>query len=222
MAFGDLIQSAGTAASSAAVRTLTITVSADTTAGNSLTLTLAASNVRLLTGVADSKGNTWTVAVTRGNENGVGIAYCVLGRALVIGDTITATLDSAGYSAIAVNEWEGRFLLDGTASAIGVETVAGDTGATPSTTSDGEIAIGAFAISGLRSMAPSDPSWRALTIASSTGFVRTTYSWCLRARAGPQQLTGTWNSASTWSAAIATFMSADAVPAAGRMLGMVI
>lgn len=91
---GEIAAGVGT---SAAATTFPMTLTAGASSGTLVVLSWAsreAANGLVLSSVADSRSNTWAVAASIFNNTGSNIsaiAYSVIGTALQIGDTVTAT-----------------------------------------------------------------------------------------------------------------------------------
>lgn len=119
-AFVQDVASLTTASASSAAIVLAVTA-ASVTPGNALLLWCrCAGTGGVISGVSDSKGNTWRTDLQHmGDVNGkIGFASCIVapGRALVSGDTITVTLTAAqAYRAAGCAEFSGLAVSAGQA-----------------------------------------------------------------------------------------------------------
>lgn len=138
-----------TATTETSSSTLVATMTAAMSAGNQIVVVCKSSGSKLITGFADSHGNTYTVDGTfTPTGPAVGLCSCLTpGTVLGIGDTVTMTISAATTSkGMVVAEYSGLVTLDqtgtnGTTSSVTAGTVA----ATGATTSPGEVAIVGFA-----------------------------------------------------------------------------
>ena len=160
----------------------TITVAAPGIAAGNVALVVGmVAGGRTLTGVTDSRSNTWTVDETLANttNHGGGIASSVLGTTLQAGDTITVTFSSTGVFAGHLLD-----LGDGldTASLVNISvsqanassaTLDSSTGATSDTADQLQIGVGFHA--GTPTLTPEtlSPVWNHLASATSPTTTRT-------------------------------------------------
>jgi hypothetical protein len=197
--------------------TLVLTLSGiTTTVGNHLIL-CAASRGGVVTGVADSKGNTWQVDTTDTVTGAsTGIASCKIGTALVNGDTITITNSSstghsasvAEYTGLATSSW-----FDQSASSNGTGTAA-DSTATSTTSQASEVVVGVVGHQSTVTAYVAEvlfPVWNLNTSAASVSTVQTVRPMYRDVIAtGTFSAKSSWTTSRIWSAAVATYKMASA------------
>ena len=110
--------------------------------GNTIIVTAITNGTSPLTGVSDSKGNTYVVDKTANAAvNGsVTLAHSVLTAALVSGDTLTLTFAGGDSRVSLAQEFSGISAFDKDASANATSTTV-DTGNTAALTNTGELYI---------------------------------------------------------------------------------
>lgn len=86
-----------------------LTVSGNTTAGNTVILVAKGSGGIRVNSVSDSRGNTWQVDEVSTNTTNarVSVASAVLTTALLTGDTVTVTYSAGNSAGMAVYEYSG-------------------------------------------------------------------------------------------------------------------
>lgn len=90
---GSNVQVLGSTASPANATSVAVTLTATPTAGNMVKIHVRLGTTLTVSGVSDSKGNTWTVVTpVAGTLVGVAEAWCVPATALVSGDTVTVNV----------------------------------------------------------------------------------------------------------------------------------
>ncbi len=124
------------------------------TNGRHLTLAVICPGDRVVTGVTDSAGNTWTVHQTQANATTVAVSFASCYAATTPG-TVTVTLSADATWAIAwVDEWTGGDTggwADVDVSATGTDA-APASGSTGTSSSDAGLVIGMFGQSGSRTL----------------------------------------------------------------------
>lgn len=191
-----------TTAGSSAVSPETVAITTNTTVGNHLIIMVALSGGRLVTGVTDSKGNTYTLHYTSGNGSfvGVSILSCKITTQLVNGDTISVTPNVACFMAIRAQEYSG---LHGTThfrtdAANGQGWTNATTAATGGTTAGnstaGDLVLGIFAGQNANNIATPGAGYTNKTGLATTGTV-VTLDWESKLATGGSTETAT----ATWS-----------------------
>lgn len=197
-----------------------LTVTASTTVGNHIVLMVGCSGGRTVTGVTDSKGNTWTVHYTAGNSSFVGcsVASAKITTQLVNGDTISITPSAAGFIAAVAQEYSGfdptTWLRTKAANGQGwVGSTSATGGATAGNSTAGDLVIGALAGDNAFLIATPGAGYTNETGVSTTTTV-ITLDWESKTAAGGSTETAT----ATWSGiangAGGTIVFAPAPPAA--------
>lgn len=147
--YGSRIASA---VATSALSSWTVTLTADTQIGDLLALMAGGRNSgAVMTGVTDSKGNTWAVTAQKqdsGSNNTVAVATCRVATRLLTGDTITVTFGAAvGPSRLTTVERVTNPTstpVDKTATNSGSSGTSKSTGTTPATTQAQELAVAAI------------------------------------------------------------------------------
>lgn len=155
------VRSLGTAGSSAAVGSINITVTAATAVDNLIVVGHAAGGSSvIMSGVTDSRGNTYTVQVskptdtgTAGTNPGSSIASAVCTTALQVNDTITVTLAGTGFVGCWAAEYSGidtttPVRTTGNNNSGGVTVTSFDTASTDPSVTAGDILVGNVAANG--------------------------------------------------------------------------
>lgn len=110
------VQALGTASGAAAATTLVITLTAATTIGNYIVVGhVAGGGSAIMSSVADSRGNTYTVHVSKPSPDeglaadnpGSSVAIAKIDTAHAISDTVTITLAASGFAAAWATEVSG-------------------------------------------------------------------------------------------------------------------
>lgn len=124
--------------------TLTVPV-AGCAAGNTIIVTACNNDTGVLTGITDSKSNTYVVDKTAHGavaSNGVSIAHSIITVSLVSGDTLSLTFSSQTSFQCLALAFSGITAFDKSASASAESGVAVDSTATAALTNTGELYIG--------------------------------------------------------------------------------
>lgn len=213
------VREVGTAASSSNGTSLVVTCSATSIVGNHLILCAVGSLG--VTGVTDSKGNTWQVdLVTAASGAFIGSTVsCRITTQLVSSDTITVTFATgntgravsvAEYSGLAASAW-----LDKTASAGsgGATATASDSGATATTSQAAELLIGvrAAGTASVSTVTPEvvSPVWNLNSVATSSGQAKDVNPmYRVMAATGTYSAKTTWVTSRAWTQSILTYKAA--------------
>ncbi len=144
-----------TVAGGSSVATQDVAINATTTATNHLVLMVGLSGGKVVSSVADSKSNTWTVHYVSGNGSqvGLGIASCKITTPLVNGDTITITPNAACFMCAVAQEYSGldqtTWLRTKAGNGQGwLSSTSATGGATAGNSTAGDLVIGAFSADG--------------------------------------------------------------------------
>lgn len=139
-------------------------------AGSLLVVAASARSAGVVTGVTDSRSNTYTVDKTAGSgNNGVSICSSRLATGLQPGDTITVTYSVTGQLMLAaVAEFAGISAspVDRNSSNIGTSSTSLSAGTTATTTQTTELAVAAFVTAGVATAPAADGS------TAGTGFTK--------------------------------------------------
>lgn len=111
-----LVQKLGSA--SGVASTLSITVGADTTAGNMVSIAGRGASGDVITAVTDTRGNTWSVdAATSSGKAEASLASAIVaaGKRILSGDTITVTFSGANDNQACAAEYRGVAVAGGAA-----------------------------------------------------------------------------------------------------------
>lgn len=210
---------AGSASESPGVLNITAT----TSAGNVMILMVACSGGRTVTGVTDSKGNTWTVHYTSGNSSFVGcsIAVAPITTPLVNGDTISITPSAAAFIAAEAVEYSG---ID-TASPLRTDAANGQGwvgstsatgGATAGNSTAGDLVIGAFGGDNAFLITTPGAGYTDQAGIATTGTV-VTLDWESKTAAGgsTETATATWSGIANGAGGTAVYAQAAAAAGGG-------
>lgn len=208
------------AGSSSAATTLVLTIPAATTVsvGNHLILSAVAS-AGVITGVTDSKGNTWQVDRTQAVDSDAqtSLASCKVTVSLTTGDTITVTFGGSSHRAASVQEWSGLATsswFDKPASSGGTAGTAADSTATATLAQAAELVVGVVGhVSTVTAFTPEvlSPVWTQRTTAASTTTVRTVRPMTrVVAATTAVSAKATWTTARDWAALVGTYKEAAA------------
>lgn len=194
--------------------TIVSTLNVSAAAGNTVVAIIGNNSTQTVTGVADSRGNTWSLgkSVTHGATSpSQSVAIWFTNQdvgTLVASDTVTATLSANNTGkAMFVQEYEGRLVLDQTVSNQANLATALTTGTSPSTTRPDEVVIAGFCIGTGQASWTSDAAYSLPTanLLQHAGNSRTLLSeYKVTTQTGTQVATGTIASA-TQSSVLATF-----------------
>lgn len=220
MAFVQEVGGAGNAGATTIVITVGTPTGVDTTAGNFIAVRVGTGGQGVAS-VADSKGNTYQVDLADNiSDPRAAIATAKITTKLVVGDTITVTLNASSFGAALATEhsgWDPVTWFDKSAVGRGVAGTASDSTATTTTAQADEELIGVLGhqstITGFTPEVVS-PVWTARTSFASTGTIRTLQSMDrVVAATGTYSAKATWTTARSWSQLIATYKLAANVPA---------
>jgi hypothetical protein len=145
-------------------------ITAATTVGDVLVMRFFANAD--VTGVTDSRGNTWTVDVKDHGTIYMGFASCTVETAHVAGDTIALNLAAnTSYHGFVIDEWSGvnatsRF---GGASAALVSTTEAARETDPVTVPDGALVFGMWVCNGTDATFTADTGYTAFPIYAGQG-----------------------------------------------------
>lgn len=210
---------AGGSASAATTLVLTIPAATTVSVGNHL-IGSANGSAGVVTGVVDSKGNTWQVDKTEAataTADRASLFSSKITVALTTGDTITITFGASSHRAASIQEWSGLATsswFDKAASAGALAGTAADSTATATLAQAAELVYGIVAhTSTVTSFTPEvlAPTWTQRTTAASTVTVRTVRPMSrIVAATTAVSAKATWTTARDWSAIVGTYKEAAA------------
>jgi hypothetical protein len=165
-----------------------------TTVGNKVFLALRVDSGSAVTGISDSKGNTWTLDQSSVSAtNRAHLAHAQLTAALIgLGDSVTVTLSPAGQIAAAIFEYSGVVASGspdvGVVAGSATAALTGSAGPTATTAQPDEIALSVAAVGTSQASftVPDGFTERATgqgqldfaeKVLSATGAVTAAYSW---------------------------------------------
>lgn len=210
----SFVQQVASGGNAGATATVVLTLGAvATTAGNHMILCAAARQGNI-TGVTDSKGNTWQIdehVVVSGATTA--IASCRITTPLVSADTITVTMNGSAGLAASVAEFSGLAATgwaDVQASAgNAVAGVAADSGATVTSAEANSLIVGVVGhTSSVSAFTPEvlSPVWNQGTVAASTGSVQTVRPlYRVVTTTGAYATKATWTTSRAWGAIVAVY-----------------